>query len=444
MNNNLFGTDGIRNRVGQEPFTQKQLQQLGSAIASWAQTRYNSAHPVGVIASDTRISCSFVKASLLSGMLLSTVKLIDVDILPTPAVFALLKQHDTTFNFGIVISASHNPYADNGIKLIDGRTGKLTEMDEIALSSLYYQTTPTHTYTQFSTVTQWPHASQEYSAAITHYFKPNMLKNRTIVLDCAHGATSTVAPSLFNLLGGRTIVINNTPNGTNINDKCGALYPESLQLAVKKHKADMGFAFDGDGDRVIAVNNKGEIKNGDDILALLATHHRYVEQKTIVGTIMSNEGLADHLRLQNKHLVRTAVGDKHISAYLQRDHLLLGGEQSGHIIMNDYLPAGDGIFTALSMLEAMIETNNKECATFIHYPQILINIPVLTKQDLSHKPYADIIADYAEQLTNGRLEVRYSGTENLLRVMVESKDKELALSIGNQLAYNLKKKLSTL
>lgn len=440
MNNNLFGTDGIRNKVGQEPFTQEQLQRLGSAIAIWAQTRYNTINPIGLIACDTRISCSFVKTSLLSGMLLTPIKLIDVDILPTPGVFALLHQHDM-FDFGIVISASHNPYYDNGIKLIDRRTGKLTEIDEIMVSSLYYQTPLTHNYTQFGTITPWSHAAQEYIDFISRYFKSNMLKNKTIVLDCAHGATYKTAPALFNILGAHTIVINNTPNGTNINDMCGALHLDSLQQAVKKHNAYIGFAFDGDGDRVIAVNSNGEIKNGDDILALLITHPRYVEQKTIIGTIMSNEGLADHLRIQDKHLIRTPVGDKHISAYLQRHNLLLGGEQSGHIIMNDYLPAGDGIFTALSVLEAMLETNNTECDTFTHYPQILINIPVLKKQDLNHKPYAETIANYTEQLTNGRLEVRYSGTENLLRVMVESKDTIEALSIGNQLATSLKNQL---
>lgn len=445
MNNNLFGTDGIRNKVGNAPFTVTELPRLGTAIAHWAAQKYAVPNlqnlPLCLIASDTRSSCSFVKTSLISSMLLAPITLIDLGILPTPALVALL-QNNNSYHFGIMISASHNPHHDNGIKLIDAKTGKLTELDEKTITSLFYNHAHTNTYTQFGSLRSYAGAAEQYKNHVIAKFTPNFLYGLTIVLDCAHGATYNVAPDIFKALGATIITINNTPDGTNINNSCGALHPEQLINNVHSYNADMGFAFDGDGDRVTIVNKHGEIKDGDDTIALLATHPRYSNEKTIVGTIMSNEGLATHLQSHNKILIRTPVGDKHISAYLAQHNLLLGGEQSGHIIMRDYLNSGDGIFSALSIIEAALHTNNNELHTFAKYPQVLINIPITQKKELTSQPYATIIADYAKKLSNGRLEVRYSGTENLLRVMVESLDKIHALSIGNQLASTLKKELS--
>lgn len=483
MNNNLFGTDGIRNRVGCEPFTITQLPRLGAAIALWAHKKYNpdSTHTesdytrilscankpiIGLIASDTRISSSFIKAALTSGILPYQVTLVDAGIIPTPALFALLKNQNT-YQFGIMITASHNPYHDNGIKLIDAQNGKLSEIDEQTITTLFHtflqadipQLTFLHTdlsqnaschadipqpdYTLCSALTTDTTLAQQYHDHIVQQFGPDFLKNITVVLDCAHGATSHIAPALFTHLGAQVITINNSPDGSNINKNCGALHPEYLKQIVLQHKADMGFAFDGDGDRVTVVNQHGDIKDGDDIIALLATHPRYAHQHTIVGTIMSNKGLEVHLQSQNKQLVRTPVGDKHISAYIKQHDLLLGGEQSGHIIMHDYISGGDGIFTALRILETVLVTGNKNLCTFTKYHQTLINIPVLIKKNLSQQPYADTISNYAQQLPNDRLEVRYSGTENVLRIMVESLDHAHALSIGNQLAHDLQKQLST-
>lgn len=437
MKNTLFGTDGIRNTVGTSPFTLSHLPRLGTAIARWAHNKYNTEHPIALLASDTRISSSFVKNALSSGMLLHGNSIVDAGILPTPALFALLK-NQKKFHYGIMISASHNPYQDNGIKLVDAYRGKLTEHDEQIITALFHEDTHPSRYNQLGSISSWPEAAEQYSKFVLNHFEPNFLAYKTIVLDCAHGATSHIAPAIFNALGAHTITINANPNGTNINDQCGTLHPEQLVQAVKKYNACMGFAFDGDGDRVTVVNNNGVIKNGDDCLALLATHPQYTSQKTVVGTIMSNEGLAAHLHRLDKKLIRTPVGDKYINAYLETHNLLLGGEQSGHIIMRDYLNTGDGIFTALRILETIVLIGNSNLLTFTKYPQILINIPILTRHDLSKPPYADVIASYTNKLKPGRLEIRYSGTENILRVMIECEDEQNALSVGNQLTNALK------
>jgi Phosphomannomutase len=243
------------------------------------------------------------------------------------------------------------------------------------------------------------------------------------------------------MLGADIIALNTSPNGTNINNECGALHTTHLQQEVVKQHADIGFAFDGDGDRVIAVNRNGGAKNGDDIIALLSQHPLYMQQKTIVGTIMSNHGLELFLHAQGKHLVRTAVGDKYVAAYLNDHQNLLGGEQSGHIIMYDYLQTGDGMMTALRIIETIIMTNNWDMKTFERLPQILINIPVVHKRDLKDPDIASIITHYEQQLDSGRVIVRYSGTENLLRVMVEDTTQKAAQTIGTNLGKALQQKL---
>jgi len=443
IEHNLFGTDGIRATVGQKPFTLHELPKLGNAIALWVNDTY--AHignqPTGLIACDTRASCSFVKTALTSSMLLHSITLIDMGVMPTPALCILLKDN-SPFHFGIMISASHNPYHDNGIKIIDGIWGKLTPEHEQTISALFDNTPITPSYTQFGSLHTSSDALSQYHHLVTRQFRRKFLDKVTIVLDCAHGAAGIIAPAIFESFGARTITINNTPNGTNINEKCGPLHLDPLIETVKLHNADMGFAFDGDADRVIIINKKGEIKDGDDILALLTSHPLYAHQSTIVGTIMSNQALATYLQERNKQLIRTAVGDKHISAYLNTYNYLLGGEQSGHIIMRDHLNTGDGIFTALRILETTLNTNNMLLNTFTKYPQVLINIPVSEKKNLHEKPYSDIIKRYAHDTMPGRLEVRYSGTENVLRIMIECSDNRKASHIGNNIAHELQKEFA--
>lgn len=435
---NLFGTDGIRATVGKEPLTLSHLSQCGAAIARWALDKYGT-RPHILLSHDTRQSAYWIMSALQAGLLLNPITIHYAHVFPTAGLCKLLQQNNS-FHAGIVISASHNGFHDNGIKIIDRITGKLSQEEEMNISS-YYHTPQPFEYTHFGTVVSYDNSFMEYAEHIVATFEKKILSHLTIVLDCAHGATYKVAPYIFNQLGAQVIPINVSPNGLNINKDCGSLSLKSLQHAVVHHKADIGFAFDGDGDRVIAVNRSGEIKNGDDILALLSTHPLYEQEKTIIGTVMTNHGLDLFLRPQNKNLVRTAVGDKYVAEYLERDGGLLGGEQSGHIILHDYLQTGDGIMTALRILESILHTGNWQMDTFKKCPQLLINLPIEEKKDLNDPTIAALISEYESQLNSGRLVIRYSGTENVLRIMIEDKEENHMRMIGTHLASALKKEL---
>jgi phosphoglucosamine mutase len=441
MITSLFGTDGIRGAVGTSPFTREQLPMLGSAFAQWAHETYGE-HPRIIIASDTRQSCAFIKAALASGLLQYPVQLYDAGVISTPAL-CYLTQKTNMVDCGIMISASHNHYSDNGIKVIDARRGKISHEDEQRISELYAtHTLPEYPYQSLGSHYYLSDAAARYSVAVSAWFTPDFLQGKTIVLDCAHGALSALAPTIFEQVGATVIVLNNTPSGTNINEDCGALHPKSVQAAVQRYNADAGFAFDGDGDRVIAVSRSGEIKDGDDLLALLLDHPRYCTTPSVVGTDMTNQGFISFLRQRNISLIRTKVGDKYIAQSLEQQQLILGGEQSGHIIIRDYLDTGDGLFTALRVLEAMSITNNWYMKTFTKFPQLLISIPVAIKKDLSTPAIATIIEQGNAQLKSGRLVVRYSGTENVLRIMIEDNELSYVQQLGNYLSDALKQALS--
>ncbi len=438
MTHNLFGTDGVRTTVGISPLTHTDIPRLGYALGFWALKKYGSPLRI-ILAHDSRISGEWVSSSLTSGLLLAPITVEYAGVLPTPAVCNLLKQR-TDLHLGIVISASHNAYQDNGIKIIDRVTGKISRQDEETISSYYHQPFQP-SYRTFGALQFYENAAHDYLENVRTIFPSDLLAHKKVVLDCANGATSFVAPGLFEAVGAEVVAIHHTPNGTNINNQCGALHVEKLQKLVLKEEADIGFAFDGDGDRVMAVTKHGTVKNGDDMLALLTNHPAYQQEQTIVGTIMSNHGLDLFLRSQNKQLVRTPVGDKYIADYLQQHNGLLGGEQSGHIILNDYLPTADSIVTALRIMEIILKTKNWDLHTFTHYPQMLVNVPVGCKKNLRDPEIAAIIADYETQLNTGRLVVRYSGTENLLRIMVEDTEQTTAQRISSALAITLQKEL---
>lgn len=442
MNKTLFGTDGIRTTVGHHPLTYQTLPQLGRAIACWAQKKYNKKIAV-LLAHDTRISCSFIKSALKSGLLLEDIALYDANILPTPAICLLTRDHDN-LDIGIIISASHNPYHDNGIKIVDKSGNKIDASDEkIICSFLDNQHSDHINYSSLGTDIVYEQASQYYYDYIINHFDPSFLQTLTIVLDCAHGATSDLAQKIFQYCGATVHTINNRPNGTNINNQCGALFPHNIQKAVLKYNADIGFAFDGDGDRVTIVTKEGIIKNGDDILALLSSHSQYNRMHSIVGTILTNQGLETFLKQHNKKLIRTQVGDKYVAQQLEKNNILLGGEPAGHIIMSDYLSSSDGIFSALRILETMTQTNNWDLVTFKSYPQFNVAVPISIKKDLNQYPLTTIIKEHEELLHDGRLIVRYSGTENVLRIMVEDKKQTRAEYIGKKLSQILAKELST-
>ncbi|HEX2977736.1 MAG TPA: hypothetical protein VHO47_01310 [Candidatus Babeliales bacterium] len=437
--NSFFGTDGIRAKVGDEPFTVETLLSIGYALGAWAIQRYGPT-PTLLLAHDTRISCSLVKSVIKSGLFLHPIAVHDAQVLTSPAVLALMRKQQQ-FDAAIMISASHNPYHDNGIKIIDATTGKLTAADEKALSELIIAPKEFN-YAALGTQYVMDNAIQEYQSIIKHHFDASLLAGKKIILDCAHGAASGIAPEIFSTLGAQVITLFDHPNGININKQCGALHTQALQKAVVDHQADMGFAFDGDGDRVMAVNMYGQLKNGDDILALLLSHPLYKKTKMVVGTVMTNQGFEVYLKERSIELLRTPVGDKYIAEQLAARKLLIGGEPSGHIILNDYLPTGDGIFTALRVAQAIIHSGNWEMNTFTKFPQIIINIPVKNRRDLSESPLRDIIEHTTNQLHNGRLLVRYSGTEPLLRIMIEDDDCDHAQTLGRLLSQTLQKEIS--
>lgn len=437
--NNLFGTDGIRAKVGDYPFN-NQLPKLGKAIALWILKKYGN-NPKILMVSDTRISCAWVKSTLQSALLMYPIEIYDAQILPTPAVFHIMKKLKN-YSAAIVISASHNEYHDNGIKIIDSITGKLSLQDELEISS-YINAGDSDVYDNLGRL-EIIHLADIYIQEILSHFAQNyksILKDKKIVLDLANGANYKIAPIIFEKLGAEVIAINNQPNGTNINKNCGALHLSKLQEAVIENSADVGFAFDGDGDRVIAINSKGEIKNGDDLIAILSTSPRYCNTNKIVGTILSNQGLEVFFKKQNKELIRTNVGDKYIMQELNKNSLILGGEQSGHIILNDIINTGDGILVALVILETIYLTNNPLMNSFTKFPQISLNIPVNTKKDLNQAPLCDFITQTQNKLNTGRLVVRYSGTEPLLRIMVEEENETLAKSAAQELAIIMQQNL---
>ena len=440
-----FGTDGIRGNANQYPFLDKTLNHLGMAIAKWSIKKYKKQNPKVLIGHDTRISATKIKNAITKGLLNFPLNVVDGQTLPTPAVCKLI-QSTKGFNFGIIISASHNSYQDNGIKLFDAKKNKLNKVDEELIIKLFQEiesTNPEIKTSQESKQEIWNKAGEEYEREILSFFEPGLLKGLKIVLDCANGATFNVAPSIFKHLGAQIVTICINPDGKNINKNCGALHLEKLQKTVVEQNADFGFAFDGDGDRVIAVTKNGHVKDGDDILALLTNHPKFVNLKTVIGTVMTNLGFQNLLEKNNKSLIRTTVGDKFVAEKLEKNNLLLGGESCGHIIMKDYMNTGDGIFTALRILQTALITKNFDIKTFKKTPQVLMNVPVEHKNDLSALPYKKIIEEHKNLLKKGRLIVRYSGTENLLRIMAETEKASLATNITKQLATKLQQALSS-
>jgi phosphoglucosamine mutase len=439
-----FGTDGVRGMVGQPPFTSEGLAAFSWAIANWALNKYPNKSPKVLIGYDTRLSGPEIKKILVDTLAKNSIQVVDGGILPTPAIYSLISK-DNSFDFGITISASHNPYQDNGIKLFDAKKCKLDRRDEqkIEENFSFYAKNSNQATTKFKKkAIFWHKAADAYANYIYSQFSPNFLAGLTIVLDCAHGATFQIAPTLFEQFGAKVIKIGVQPDGKNINKNCGSMHPEQLKQTVLQHNADIGFAFDGDGDRLLIVNKTGVIKDGDDTLMLLLQHPAYKKVQNLVSTITANQGLEAELTKMGKKLIRTQVGDKYVAAALEENNLILGGETSGHIIIKVYMITGDGIFAALKTLESIIFNKNWELETFKKYPQVSVNIPVKIKRDLLQSPYRDIIKRCEESIKDGRIVVRYSGTENLLRIMAEASTDLVARSAANELAKSLQEALS--
>ncbi|MEN8236391.1 MAG: phosphoglucosamine mutase [Pseudomonadota bacterium] len=424
----IFGTDGVRARANTHPMTPDIIMKLAIA-AGLRFTRGDYRHMV-VIGKDTRLSGYMVESALTSGFVSVGMDVTLVGPLPTPAIAMLTRS--LRADMGVVISASHNPYEDNGIKFFGPDGHKLSDNDEAQLEQ--------NIITQCSATLASPNnlgrarrlddAQGRYIEHVKNTFPKNLrLDGLKIVIDCANGAAYQVAPAVLWELGAEIICIGVDPDGFNINQGCGATVPDSMQKAVLEHKADLGIALDGDADRVIMADEKGKLINGDQILSLIAIHWQKTNRlhsQTIVGTVMSNLGMERYLTAQGLNLHRTPVGDRYIAEYMRQNQCNVGGEQSGHTILKDYATTGDGLIAALQVLAFLVEAKKpvSEIAhPFSPTPQILHNIQFSGLNPLEHPSVINSLNKLTTEFkTKGRLLIRKSGTESLVRIMAEGED----------------------
>ena len=429
MNENIFGTDGIRAKFGTKIFLPESLHRLGYAIGAWALEKKTS--PTFILGYDTRQSCPQVSNDLLKGLLHHNVSVFNGRELPTPIICSLT-QRSPKFDFGIIITASHNTYEYNGIKICT-KSQKISESDEQTISTIFHSVSNQDLALENNgSIHAYDQAIENYYQLLQENFPENLAQGLKIVVDCAHGAYYKIAPALLEKFGAHIIPININPSGININEACGALHPEIAQKLLLDTHADIAFAFDGDGDRIVAIDAQGNIKDGDDILSILLNNPTYQNEQEVVGTIMSNQSFEICIINQSKKFIRTPVGDKYIASYLCSNNLKLGGEPSGHIICNNFSFASDGLYTALKIIETMKLQNSKQLATFAKFPQVSHTIKVQEKKDLSASPYKELIASYQQAITPGRLIIRYSGTEPILRITGECETQEKAEKIVSQ------------
>lgn len=423
----LFGTDGVRGIANEYPMTAEMALNIGRATAYLFKQKGHI--PRIIVGKDTRISGYMLENALVSGICSMGVNALLVGPLPTPGIAFVT--NSMRADAGIVISASHNPFQDNGIKIFSGEGFKLPDEKELEIEGLIFSN-------NMDTLRPSPHelgkayriddARGRYIVFLKNTFpKEYTLEGTRVVLDCAHGATYRVAPDTFFELGAEVTSLFDEPNGENINANCGSQYPETLAEEVVKRKADVGFAFDGDGDRLIAVDEKGSILTGDQILAICAKVMKKEGRLTnnlVVSTVMSNIGLDLALKELGIQHVMTKVGDRYVLEEMQAKGALIGGEQSGHLIFLEHHTTGDGNVTALQVLAAMKKEQKplSELAQVMKvFPQILINVEVKAKPKISTIPeIGEVVRDVERQLGDkGRVLVRYSGTQPMCRVMVE-------------------------
>jgi len=423
MSTKLFGTDGVRGRAGTPPLDARTIRRLGMALVK--ALPHGTAAPSLLVGRDTRESGEGIERDLAFGATAAGATVSSAGVIPTPAVAHLTRSQG--FAAGLVISASHNPFHDNGIKVFSGGGEKFTEALEAEVEAIVADRSwhePEGDAPEVPFIDEADAYLRHASQALDGRVPP---QGRRIGIDCANGATYQVAPSAFRSLGFEVSAIGCNPDGRNINLACGSTHPEQLARLVVDERCDLGVAFDGDGDRAIFVDSSGQIVDGDALMYLCAKQMQAtgnLRGDAVVATVMSNIGLEIALRDLGIGLVRCPVGDKYVMEELLRDNLSLGGEQSGHIIFPDLLYTGDGLVTALSVLRVMAETGRSLAdlaGELTTYPQILLNVRVREKRDWTTIPAVSSAAAEVETrlADRGRLLVRYSGTEPLLRVMVE-------------------------
>jgi len=446
----LFGTDGIRGVANEPPLTPDLAYRVGRELtATLAAAQHGSERVRVVIGRDTRRSGPLLETAIVAGLLSAGADCFSVGVLPTPGIALLTRGLDA--HGGIVLSASHNPFEDNGIKLFSAEGMKFPDAweDQIEARLAGADTAPRPRGAGVGRLVTYQRAEQYYIDFLTRCF-PIDLAGLTIVLDCAHGATHRVAPAVFRRLGARVITTSARPDGTNINAGCGALHPESLRDRVGTARADVGFAFDGDGDRLISVDHLGDIRDGDYALAIAGRHmaaRGRLEGNLVVTTVMANLGLDEALRGAGIRVVKTQVGDRYVHEEMQRSGANLGGEQSGHLLFPDHSPTGDGVLSALALLTVMRESGESlaSLATCMRkFPQVLVNVPVTRKPPIDSLPALGerIRAFETEMNGTGRILVRYSGTEPLARVMIEGADAGRIRAMADELAATLRVELA--
>jgi phosphoglucosamine mutase len=440
MKRKYFGTDGVRGLVGQAPITPDFVMRLGYA-AGKVLTRTESAtgRPVVLIGKDTRISGYMLEAALQAGFAAAGVDIMLGGPLPTPAVAYLTRA--LRLSAGVVISASHNPFQDNGIKFFSAQGNKLPDEVEAAIEEALDGPLECVPPEKFGRAKRLDDARGRYIEFCKSTF-PNELDLRglKLVVDCAHGAAYNIAPDVFHELGAEVIAIGNQPNGMNINDKHGATAPENLAKAVQRHEADIGIALDGDADRLLMVDNTGRIYNGDELLYIMVKDRMSTGQvQGAVGTLMTNMALEVAFREMGVGFARAKVGDRYVLEMLQEKRWLIGGEGSGHLLFLDKHTTGDGIISALQVLSALRRCGNSlaACTSGINlYPQSLINVKVSRgfdwqKDDTILREKERVEAELGDE---GRVLIRPSGTEPLIRVMVEAKYAETAERMAQRIA----------
>ncbi|MBS1259616.1 MAG: Phosphoglucosamine mutase [Candidatus Scalindua arabica] len=445
----LFGTDGIRGVANIFPMTPEMVLSIGKATAHIFKEKCGKKKTKFVIGKDTRLSGYMIENALASGIVSVGADVLLVGPMPTPAIAHLTKSLNA--DAGIVLSASHNPAEDNGIKIFNENGHKLPDNieDEIEKYVLSEEIKTEHIK---GDLIGKAHRVDDAKGRYIEFAKASVesmsLKGLRVILDCANGAAYDTAPHILSELGAEVVVLNDRPDGLNINLDCGALHPERIMEVVKKEKAHIGIALDGDADRVIVCDEKGRSVDGDHIIAICAINMKEkgtLRKNSVVVTVMANKGFDIAMAKERIKVVKTKVGDRYVVDEMRKKGYVLGGEQSGHIIFSNYTTTGDGMISALQLLRIMKEKEEKlsklaECMTSL--PQVLVNVDVKEKKDINKLKVNKNIKEAESKLgKKGRVLVRYSGTQNLCRIMIEGENKKEIQKTANDIAKSMKKEI---
>ncbi len=445
----LFGTDGIRGVANIFPMTPEMVLSIGKATAHVFKEKCGKKKPKFVIGKDTRLSGYMIENALASGIVSVGADVLLVGPMPTPAIAHLTKALNA--DAGIVLSASHNPAEDNGIKIFSENGHKLSDNveDEIEKYVLSGKIKTEHIKGDLiGKAHRVDDAKERYIEFAKASVESMSMKGLRVILDCANGAAYNTAPHILSELGVEVVVLNDRPDGLNINLDCGALHPEKMMEVVKEENAHIGIALDGDADRVIVCDENGKSVDGDHIIAICAINMKEkgtLKKNSVVVTIMTNKGFDIAMAKERIKVVKTKVGDRYVVDEMRKKGYVLGGEQSGHIIFSNYTTTGDGMISALQLLRIMKERGKKlsklaECMTSL--PQVLVNVDVKEKKDISKLKVNKNIKDAESKLgEKGRVLVRYSGTQNLCRIMIEGENKREIQKIADDIAKTMKKEL---